>query len=139
VDVWHCDALGVYSDVQDPSNQTTGRKFLRGYQITDANGLATFTTIYPGWYQGRTVHVHFKIRSGAGASTGLEFTSQLYFDDTLTDKVLAVQPYVQKGPRSVRNAGDGVYSDGGDQLLLDVSGDATAGYAAAFPIGLQVA
>ena len=139
VDVWHCDALGVYSDVQDPTAPTIGTKFLRGYQITDANGLATFTTIYPGWYQGRTVHVHFKIRSGAGAATGLEFTSQLYFDDTLTDKVLAGQPYAQKGPRTVRNAGDGVYSDGGDQLLLDVSGDATAGYTATFPIGLQVA
>jgi protocatechuate 3,4-dioxygenase beta subunit len=135
VDVWHCDGLGFYSDVQDLG----GKKFLRGYQVTDANGRATFTTIYPGWYQGRTVHVHFKIRSAAGAATGLEFTSQLYFDDTLTDKVHTGQPYAQMGQRTVRNADDGVYADGGDQLLLNVSGDATAGYTSTFPIGLQVA
>jgi protocatechuate 3,4-dioxygenase beta subunit len=138
IDVWHCDALGVYSDVSDPGFQTTGKKFLRGYQVTDANGLATFTTVYPGWYQGRTVHIHFKIRADATASSGLEFTSQLFFDDTLTDKVHAGQPYAQKGQRTLRNDGDGIYGTGGDQLLLDVSGDATAGYSTTFPIGLQV-
>ena len=139
VDVWHCDGHGAYSDVADPGFQTTGQKFLRGYQITDANGLATFTTIYPGWYQGRTVHVHFKIRSATAVSPGLEFTSQLYFDDTLTDQVHTGQPYAQKGQRTVRNPGDGVYAQGGDQLMLDVSGDATTGYTSTFPIGLQVA
>jgi protocatechuate 3,4-dioxygenase beta subunit len=139
VDVWHCDGLGVYSDVSDPGFQTTGRKFLRGYQITDANGLATFTTIYPGWYGGRTVHAHFKIRTGAAVSPGLEFTSQLFFDDTLTDKVHAGQPYAQKGSRTLRNSGDGIYSQGGDQLLLNVAGDSTAGFTTTFPIGLQVA
>lgn len=134
VDVWHCDALGVYSDVQGSS----GTKFLRGYQVTDASGLATFTTVYPGWYPGRTVHIHFKIRSDAAASSGLEFTSQLFFDDTLTDKVFAVQPYARKGTRSTRNDGDGIYAGGGDQLLLDVKGDAATGYTTTFPIGLQV-
>jgi hypothetical protein len=58
VDVWHCDALGVYSDVTDPSSSTVGKKFLRGYQVTDSAGVAQFTTIYPGWYQGRAVHIH---------------------------------------------------------------------------------
>jgi protocatechuate 3,4-dioxygenase beta subunit len=51
------------------------------YQHTDANGKATITTIYPGWYQGRAVHIHFKIRTDAAAASGLEFTSQLFFDD----------------------------------------------------------
>ena len=139
VDVWHCDALGVYSDVSDPSASTIGRKFLRGYQVTDANGFATFTTVYPGWYQGRTVHIHFKIRADAAASSGLEFTSQLFFDDTLTDKVHASQPYAQKGRRTVRNDADGIYATGGDQLLLDIAGDSSTGYATTFPIGLQVA
>src|SRR5919109_727796 len=99
VDVWHCDALGVYSDVSDPSFNTVGQKFLRGYQVTDANGVASFTTIYPGWYQGRTVHIHFKVRSPAGASSAYEFTSQLFFDDSLSDQVFTQSPYASKGTR----------------------------------------
>ena len=104
VDVWHCDAGGVYSDVNDPGFNTTGRKFLRGYQVTDASGAVTFTTIWPGWYAGRTVHVHFKIRLDPNASSGFDFTSQLYFDDSLTDVVHAQQPYAAKGQRTRRNA-----------------------------------
>ena len=64
MDIWHCNALGAYSDVSDPGFDTSGQQFLRGYQATDANGVATFSTIYPGWYSGRTVHIHFKIRTG---------------------------------------------------------------------------
>src|SRR5438034_5556005 len=97
VDVWHCDALGVYSDATDPSFNTKGLKFLRGYQTTDASGKAQFTTIYPGWYQGRAVHIHFKIRT----TTGHEFTSQLFFDDSLTDKVHVNAPYAEKGQRTM--------------------------------------
>jgi protocatechuate 3,4-dioxygenase beta subunit len=138
VDVWHCDALGVYSDVSDPSFQTMGKKFLRGYQVTDGNGLAKFTTIYPGWYQGRTVHIHFKIRSDAASSSGLEFTSQLFFDDAVTDTVDATQPYAQKGQRTMHNDGDGIYANGGSQLLLSLTGDAQRGFASTFEIGLQV-
>jgi protocatechuate 3,4-dioxygenase beta subunit len=132
VDVWHCDALGVYSDAQDPSFNTKGRKFLRGYQTTDSNGLAQFTTIYPGWYQGRTVHIHFKIRIKA-----YEFTSQLFFDDTLTDQVFTQMPYSRKGPRSVRNADDGIYQNGGGQLLLNVTPGKDL-YSTGFNIGLQM-
>ena len=64
VDIWHCDAAGKYSD--ESANNTVGQKFLRGYQVTDDNGTAKFTTIYPGWYQGRAVHIHFKIRTYDG-------------------------------------------------------------------------
>lgn len=137
VDVWQCDHLGVYSDVRDPSFDTVGKKFLRGYQITDAQGRARFTTIYPGWYRGRTVHIHFKLRSPASEGPGYEFTSQLYFDDTLTDRVLATAPYAARGPRSTRNGGDGIYRRGGSQLLLDAvpQGD---GYAGRFEVALQV-
>jgi protocatechuate 3,4-dioxygenase beta subunit len=136
VDVWHCDVLGVYSDVSDPGFNTVGKKFLRGYQVTDAIGAARFTTIYPGWYQGRTVHIHFKIRSAPSSGAGFEFTSQLYFDDALTDRVHAQQPYARKGPRARRNAGDGIYRQNGAQLLLVVNRSA-AGYAATFGIALQ--
>jgi protocatechuate 3,4-dioxygenase beta subunit len=136
VDVWHCDALGVYSDVSDPGFNTLGKKFLRGYQVTDANGVARFTTIYPGWYQGRAVHFHFKVRSAAGASSAYEFTSQLFFDDSLTDQVHAQQPYAAKGQRTLRNSGDGIYNQGGSQLVLNVT-QASDGYAGTFDIALN--
>jgi protocatechuate 3,4-dioxygenase beta subunit len=136
VDIWHCDALGVYSDATDPGFNTVGQKFLRGYQVTDANGLAQFTTIYPGWYQGRTVHIHFKIRTDPNSQLGYEFTSQLFFDDSLTDQVHALEPYASKGQRTLRNDGDGIFQGGGDQLLLQLAGT-DQGYAATFDIGLQ--
>ena len=138
VDVWHCDALGVYSDVSDPSFNTSGKKFLRGYQVTGLDGVARFTTIYPGWYQGRAVHIHFKIRSAASAASAYEFTSQLFFDDSLTDQVHATEPYASKGQRTLRNSGDGIYNGGGSQLVLDVTGTAD-GYAATFSIALDTA
>jgi protocatechuate 3,4-dioxygenase beta subunit len=139
VDVWHCDALGVYSDVQDPGFNTAGQKWLRGYLVTDANGTAAFNTIYPGWYQGRAVHIHFKIRTDAAAASGLEFTSQLFFDDTVSDQVYTRAPYSQKGgQRGVRNENDGIFGQSGGNLTLQLIGDATSGYAATFPIGVQV-
>lgn len=139
VDVWHCDALGVYSDVQDNNfGSTQGTKFLRGYQLTDANGQATFTTIYPGWYRGRAVHVHFKIRNGTSSQQVHEFTSQFFFDESVTDQVHAQEPYAQKGYRTLKNEGDGIYRSGGEQLLLRPAkmGD---GYTTRFDIGLQTA
>ena len=137
VDVWQCDALGVYSDVNDPGFSTKGKKFLRGYQLTDATGVARITTIYPGWYQGRTVHIHFKVRTDPQADAAHEFTSQLFLDDALTDVVHAQPPYASKGPRTLRNDGDGIFRQGGDQLLLAASKSGN-GYAATFPIGVQI-
>ena len=136
VDIWQCDAAGVYSDATDRSFATVGKKFLRGYQITDANGVARFTTIYPGWYPGRTVHIHFKIRTALDRS-GYDFTSQIYFDDAVTDAVFAQEPYAQRGPRRTRNEQDGIFRNGGSQLLVAPapSGDA---FTADFRIGLQV-
>jgi protocatechuate 3,4-dioxygenase beta subunit len=137
VDIWHCDALGVYSDVADPGFSTLGKKFLRGYQVTDANGTVQFTTIYPGWYQGRTVHIHFKVRTDAPSTQSYEFTSQLYFDDSITDQVDIQTPYASKGQRKLKNAGDGIFQDGGDQMLLKLT-KTNLGYAATFYIGLQM-
>jgi protocatechuate 3,4-dioxygenase beta subunit len=136
VDLWQCDHLGVYSDVRDRSFDTTGKKFLRGYQVTDQAGAARFTTVYPGWYQGRTVHLHFKLRSAPAASPGFEFTSQLYFDDALTDRVFTRAPYADRGARSTRNERDGIYRRGGAQLKLDVT-ESPQGFAAAFEIALD--
>ncbi len=133
VDVWHCDALGVYSDV----GEAAGQKWLRGHQVTDASGQATFQTIYPGWYPGRTVHIHFLLRTDPDQRDGLEFVSQLYFDDALTDEVMARPPYNSRGPRSTRNAEDGLYPAGGDQLMLALTPDGD-GYAAAFNVAMDV-
>jgi protocatechuate 3,4-dioxygenase beta subunit len=128
VDVWHCDALGAYSDV----DSTRGQKFLRGYQNTDASGSAKFTTIYPGWYQGRAVHIHFKIRP----TSATEFTSQFFFDDALNTQVFAQAPYSQKGTQGiVRNAADGIFQQSGGKLTLNVTKNGDA-YAATFDIGL---
>ena len=137
VDVWHCDALGVYSGVTDNAQgfDTVGQKFLRGYQVTDANGLAHFTTIYPGAYPGRAVHIHFKVRV-KGEQKNHEFVSQLYFDDTLTDRVHAQAPYAGSGRRT-RNSEDGLYRRGGRELTLAVT-EAKDGYAATFDVGMKL-
>jgi protocatechuate 3,4-dioxygenase beta subunit len=140
VDVWQCDALGVYSGVTDTSfpSSTVGETFLRGYQLTDDNGVASFATIYPGWYRGRAVHIHFKIRSVASTGAAYEFTSQFFFDDALSDQVHSLEPYASKGQRDMRNASDGIYRSGGDQLLLNAVATDDGGYAASFPIGLDL-
>jgi protocatechuate 3,4-dioxygenase beta subunit len=137
VDIWHCDAAGAYSDVQDPGFSTEGQDFLRGYQLTDADGRATFTTIYPGWYDVRAVHIHFKIRTDPDQSTGLEFTSQLFFDEALTDTVYAAEPYAQRGQRTVLNDQDGIFQQSGGQTLVTVSPTAD-GYAGSFAIGVRM-
>lgn len=138
VDIWHCDAQGVYSDVQDPGFNTIGQKFLRGYQVTDARGEVRFVTVYPGWYPGRTVHIHFKIRTAPVAQRSFEFTSQLYFDEVVTDRVHAGPPYAAKGPRTTRNQHDWIFRRGGDQLML-APVTVADGYSAMFAIGLQLA
>ena len=136
VDVWHCDAAGVYSNVEDPAFDTRGQTFLRGHQVTDAEGIARFTTIYPGWYPGRAVHIHFKLRSSPQAVPGFEFTSQLFFDDELTDRIHAEPPYAAKGPRDRRNPSDGIFRLGGGDLVVAVA-PADAGYAGTFEIALE--
>jgi protocatechuate 3,4-dioxygenase beta subunit len=78
VGIWHCNAAGVYSDVA--SQNATSRGFLRGYQPTDRHGNVRFLTIYPGWYQGRAVHIHVKVRTFNGTSESYEFTSQFFMD-----------------------------------------------------------
>jgi protocatechuate 3,4-dioxygenase beta subunit len=139
VDVWQCDAEGLYSDTDDYQEDTRGFKFLRGYQITDRNGAASFTTIFPGWYPGRTVHVHFKIRvgpHGKGAG-GKEFTSQIYFDDALTDAIHAQLPYSKHGQRKVRNNRDLVSLIGRSKLILPLH-EHRKGYAGTFDVSLEM-
>jgi protocatechuate 3,4-dioxygenase beta subunit len=130
VDIWHCDASGLYSDVAQ--NGTSGQKFLRGYQLTNTSGIANFVTIYPGWYSGRAVHIHFKIRLN-----NLVFTSQLFFDDNFTDLVYALAPYNTRGARNTRNSNDNIYGTNGSQLQLNVTQSGGV-YSATFDIGLLI-
>jgi len=138
VDLWQCDAVGVYSDAEDPRYfNTVGKKFLRGHQITDKNGAVRFTTIYPGWYPQRTPHIHYKIRSPASSRSSYEFTGQMYFDEGVSDRVYARAPYLGRGKRTVSNLTDRIYNaDGGRQSMLTVT-PAKDGYAAAFDVALD--
>lgn len=137
VDLWHCDASGGYSDVSGQGNPNNlGQKFLRGYQVTDSNGAVEFTTVYPGWYSGRTVHMHYKVRLFAGSTRTYEFTSQVCFDDTLTDQVFTASPYSSRPNRNTRNSNDMIYQSGGTALLLDLTSDGAGGYITTYNIGV---
>ncbi len=139
VDLWQCDADGVYSGVSDEGApaEARERKFLRGHQRTGENGRALFTTIFPGWYRGRAVHVHFKVRTDV-AGQSYEFTSQLYFVDSLIDQVHAQAPYSARGRRDMTNADDGIFRDGGEELMARVH-ERSSGYFATFDLALDLA
>jgi len=111
VDIWHCDALGEYSTADDP--------FLRGAQVTNRDGIVEFTTIYPGWYQGRTVHIHAKVH----LDTSTVLTTQLFFGDDVTAAVYERDPYSRHTGREVLNTDDGIFDEA---LLLGLAraGDA---------------
>ena len=112
VEIWHADAGGSYSGFNGADNAT----FMRGSHPVGAAGVATFRTVYPGWYRGRTVHIHVKVHvDGNEVHTG-----QLYFDDALSDTVFAQEPYASRGTRDTRNANDGIFANGGAASTLTV-------------------
>ena len=129
VDIWHCDAGGVYSgtSVQDTSDE----RFLRGIQKTDAKGLALFRTVYPGWYQGRTVHIHVMVHIGGN----VVHTGQLYFPDALTDSVYARNPYRLRPNRTTRNVADSIYRNGGKRSTLKLA-KSGSGYVGSITMGV---
>jgi protocatechuate 3,4-dioxygenase beta subunit len=114
VDIWHANALGVYSDVRSGAIQsldTQGKKFLRAYQITDEAGLVRFATIYPGWYPSRTIHIHVKVRMPMGGNTAYDYTSQIFFDESISSMVLSQAPYSKTmGTRMIFNDDDHIYN-----------------------------
>ena len=130
VDIWHADAAGAYSGEQ--ANGTVGRTFLRGIQRTNEQGLAAFTTVYPGWYPGRAVHIHVIVHVGGS----IIHTGQLFFPDTLSDRVYKSTPYSTRGPRDVRNPADSIYRNGGSKSTLNLHKTAT-GYAGAISMGIH--
>lgn len=144
VDIWHANWQGLYSDIQ--SINTMGKKYLRGSQITDKTGTVEFTTVYPGWYEGRATHIHVKVRTFDGAQKTFEWTSQFYLDDSINDQVYLQPPYSNHGPSGTRNSEDGIYngpstdgmlqSNAGTHLMLNLNKD-EQGYNGIFNIGIE--
>jgi len=131
VEIWHCDSTGAYSGYD--SERTAGEAWLRGAQLADASGVATFETIFPGWYPGRATHVHCKAWLPAGRG---EIATQLYFPDSLADEVHSQNPYRRTG-RSLRNGEDGIFSSlGGGALMAEVR-RGSAGLDAALVLALR--
>lgn len=117
VDVWHCDALGRYSGFSSPG-PADGEHFLRGRQLTDRDGRCRFRTIYPGWYGGRTVHIHLIADLGDH-----RLTSQLFFPESMSDDVLSRPPYAARPDRDTRNAGDEIFAHHGNETVLTITAD----------------
>jgi len=133
IDVWHCDKDGLYSGYEQPEGDTSGEKFLRGSQLTDAKGVATFTTIYPGWYGGRATHIHFKARTGKRTYV----TSQFAFPDAQNDAVYRTPLYRERGKNPTRTRSDFVFrSEDLDRLVLKVTPDGKGGYEGEYRIGV---
>ena len=130
VDIWHADAAGVYSGF---GTGASNRTFMRGIQRSNAKGLAQFRTVYPGWYQGRTVHIHVKVHvSGNAVHTG-----QLYFPDSMTDAVYRRAPYSSRPNREVRNGSDSIYLSGGKRSTLSVKKNSAGVYVATITMGVR--
>jgi protocatechuate 3,4-dioxygenase beta subunit len=129
VDNWHADAGGVYSGF---GAGASNRTFLRGIQRTGATGVATFQTIYPGWYQGRAVHIHVKVHVGGN----VVHTGQFFFPEALTDVVYKRSPYSSRPNRDVRNANDSIFVNGGNKGLLHVK-KSGSGYVATIAMGVH--
>ena len=136
VDIWQCNAQGSYSDVSAFGNgNTSGQSWLRGLQRTDANGQVRFTTIYPGWYPGRTIHIHLKVRTFSGSSVTYNFNTQLFFAESVTAQVLGNVPaYARSQPRGTTNSNDGIFDS---DMIVPLTGNHTSEYEGTIDIGLS--
>jgi len=130
VEIWHCDVGGNYSQYGSVTNQT----FLRGIQTTDANGTVTFTTIYPGWYQGRATHIHVEATVN-GRSVKV---SQMAFPESINNAVHATGVYASRGANPMSNLSDGIFADSLMSELVTPSGSVATGYVAAFQLGVAI-
>lgn len=128
VDIWHCDAAGNYSQyggTQMQSTNYTSVNFLRGRQTTDANGMAAWTSIYPGWYSSRAPHIHVHVYNSAGTSL---LVTQIAFPEDVSKVVYAQGVYASKGQADTSNAKDNVFGDGVTNEMSTVTGSVSAGY-----------
>jgi len=128
VEVWHTDATGDYSAVRDGGggkDDAEGTTFCRGTQTAGEDGIVEFSSVYPGWYPGRTPHIHVRV----GAAGEVVFTGQVYFDDAYTAGVFADAPYAEFGLPNTTNAEDGIAGDPATDgtLLALVAAETSAG------------
>ena len=130
VDIWHCDAGGTYSGFAQEG--TDGKTFMRGIQRTNKSGVATFVTVYPGWYSGRTVHIHVQVSLGGNVL----HTGQLFFPEALTDAVYKRAPYRSRPGRDTRNATDSIFRNGGSKSVLKIAKNGS-GYVARMTMGVS--
>jgi protocatechuate 3,4-dioxygenase beta subunit len=128
VEIWQCDASGNYSEYGSQAGQT----YLRGIQTTNASGQVTFTTVYPGWYQGRATHIHIEVTRG-GASLK---ATQIAFPESVNNEVYGSGVYASRGSNPTTNTRDGIFADSINSELATVSGNPSSGYTATFTVGL---
>ncbi|MEU9914921.1 intradiol ring-cleavage dioxygenase [Streptomyces sp. NPDC051001] len=150
VEIWHCDALGEYSGYvgNNGHNEPDNGTFLRGGVLTDSSGLATITTVYPGWYRGRCVHIHVKVHTGVTLTSDGSFTGgtelhtgQLFFDETITARVGALSPYSTNTVTRTTLAQDSIYDEGGAAsgllTLTELGTSPSAGYTGTLTLGIE--
>lgn len=128
VEIWHADAAGVYSGVSGNRGN-----FLRGVQRTNASGVARFDTIFPGWYRGRTPHIHMKVF----VSGGEVHTGQVFFRPAVTRRIYASGIYRSRGQADTSNRADGIYRSAGERALCPLTRKGS-GYAGSMTIGVDV-
>ena len=119
VDIWHANPQGIYSGIQQQG--TSGQNFLRGNQVTDDNGTVRFTTVYPGWYEGRAIHIHVKVRTFEGSNETFEWTSQFYLNNSITEQVHTQTPYSDHGQPDMTNEEDGIYTGASTDGLIQAN------------------
>lgn len=129
VEIWQCDVAGNYSQY----GSQTARTFLRGIQTTNEAGEVTFTTIYPGWYQGRATHIHVEV---ARAGQSLKVT-QIAFPEDVSNTVHTQGVYASRGVNSTTNLRDGIFADSLASELATVGGSPSAGMTATFRVGVN--
>jgi protocatechuate 3,4-dioxygenase beta subunit len=160
VDIWHANAAGLYSGEASQGagggtieSDTSGQNYLRGYQVTGVDrglksaavdGQVTFQTIWPGWYTGRAIHIHVRVRTyNADGSAKLNYTTQIFFSDSANDTVLSgAAPYRSRSPQDdpTTDENDSVLSASADSTnIVAVSGSVSVsdGFAATFNIMLN--
>ncbi|HEX2341521.1 MAG TPA: intradiol ring-cleavage dioxygenase [Vicinamibacterales bacterium] len=134
VEIWQCDAEGHYSQYSQQGYDGRAQTFLRGIQTTDSNGRVTFTTVYPGWYQGRATHIHVEVTIN-GASVK---ATQIAFPDNTNAAVYATGVYASRGNNPTSNARDNIFADSLSSEMATVVGDTTNGYTATFTVAIAV-